>query len=332
MLITGRVFTAIWSDSTSSEPFSRGWPNRYSHYRNYIVIQITLNLLLIEWLTGGFDGTHPCRGYHTAQCEYDRDFPVPPADGQVTIEPLTENHVMSSFVLVHGAQHGAWCWHKIVPRLEAEGHDVTTFDLPAHGTDTTPPGEVTLQEYNDRTVEVLDEHAEPVTLVGHSNAGGVITTATEERPAKVDTVVYLSAILPRDGASLQEMGRTEANADSLVGQHMIIDEQRGIADLPDDVLRDAFYADCSAEDVALARSLLRPEPLRPYTEPISTSQDRFGRVPRVYIETLQDNALTPEFQASMYEDRPCEAVYSLETSHSAFLSAPDALVAHLLSV
>lgn len=239
---------------------------------------------------------------------------------------------MSTFVLVHGAQHGAWCWYKVVPRLEAQGHDVVTFDLPAHGIDTTPHEEATLDGYADRTVAVLDEQERPVTLVGHSNAGAVITRAAEERPAKIETLVYLSAILPRDGTSLLEMGRTEENADSLVGQHMIIDEERGIADIPEDVVREAFYADCSDADVALAHSLLRPEPLGPYTVPIHTSEDRFGSVPKVYIETLEDNALTPAFQAAMYTDRPCQAVYTLETSHSSFLAAPDVLVDHLLAI
>lgn len=239
---------------------------------------------------------------------------------------------MSTFVFVHGAQHGAWCWHKVVPRLEARGHDVVTFDLPAHGTDITPREEVTLDDYVDRTVEVLDDSDGPAILVGHSMAGGVITQTAEEHPSKIDTLVYLSAILPHDGASLLEMGRAEENADSLVGQNMIVDEEQGVADLPDETIQEAFYADCSEEDVTLAQALLQPEPLDPYTVPITTTDDRFGSVPRVYIETLEDNALTPAFQTLMYTDRPCRDVYTLETSHSSFLSAPDVLVEHLLAV
>lgn len=248
------------------------------------------------------------------------------------IELPQEVTVMSTFVLVHGAQHGAWCWHKVVPRLEARGHDVVTFDLPAHGIDTTPQEEVTLDEYADRTLETLDDREEPAILVGHSMAGGVITRAAEERPSGIDTLVYLSAILPRDGASLLEMGQAAENADSLVGQNMIVDEERGVADVADDVIREAFYADCSDEDVALAKTLLQPEPLGPYNMPITTTDAGFGSVPRVYIETLEDNALTPEFQTTMYTDRPCRDIYTLETSHSSFLSAPDALVEHLIAV
>lgn len=239
---------------------------------------------------------------------------------------------MSTFVFVHGAQHGAWCWHKVIPRLEERGHDAIAFDLPAHGIDTTPIEEISLDAYVNRILEVLDRLEEPAILVGHSNAGGVITQTAQERPVAIDTLVYLSAILPNPGSSLMEMGQAEENADSLVGQNMKIDEERGVADIPDDVIRDAFYADCSPEDVTLAKALLRPEPMGPYNAPITTTADGFGSVPRVYIETLQDKALLPAFQRSMYEDRPCRNIFKLETSHSSFLSAPDALVEHLLAV
>lgn len=239
---------------------------------------------------------------------------------------------MSTFVFVHGAHHGAWCWYRVVPRLEAQGREVVTFDLPGHGTDATPQAEVTFDDYVDRIVEILDGLDEPALLVGHSMAGGPITAVAEERPAKIDTLVYLSAILPRDGTSLLEMGRTEANEDSLVGQHMTVDEERGVADLPADVVPAAFYGDCTDEDVALARTLLRPEPLGPYRVPIDTTAERFGSVRRVFIETLEDQAVMPEFQASMYADRPCDAVYSVETSHASFFAAPDALVDRLLTV
>lgn len=239
---------------------------------------------------------------------------------------------MSTFVFVHGAQHGGWCWHKVIPRLEEQGHDAIAFDLPGHGIDTTPTEDISLDAYVNRTLGVIKNLDEPPILVGHSNAGGVITQTAQERPAAIDTLVYLSAILPRPGSSLMDMGRAEENADSLVGQNMIIDEERGVANIPDDVIQDAFYADCSAEDVALAKSLLRPEPLGPYNVPIKTTADGFGSVPRVYIETLEDNALLPGFQESMYIDRPCWDVFTLETSHSSFFSAPDALVEHLLAV
>ena len=40
---------------------------------------------------------------------------------------------MSTFVLIHGAWHGGWCWEKVKPLLTAQGHQVVAPDLPGHG-------------------------------------------------------------------------------------------------------------------------------------------------------------------------------------------------------
>ena len=78
---------------------------------------------------------------------------------------------MATFVLIHGAWHGGWCWRKVVPHLEAAGHTVIAPDLPSHGDDPTPAAEVTLDDYVRRVCEILDAQDEPVVLVGHSMGG-----------------------------------------------------------------------------------------------------------------------------------------------------------------
>jgi hypothetical protein len=99
-----------------------------------------------------------------------------------------------------------------------------------------------------------------------------------------------------------------------------------------------FYHDCVPADVALARSLLRPEALSLFTTPVETAEGEFGAddgfdgVTRVYIECLEDRAISPPNQEEMHTTLPCERVLSLETSHSPFLSAPDALADHLTTI
>ena len=51
---------------------------------------------------------------------------------------------MATFILVHGAGHGGWCWEKVQPILEGHGHKVCAPDLPGLGKDQTPPANVTL--------------------------------------------------------------------------------------------------------------------------------------------------------------------------------------------
>lgn len=234
---------------------------------------------------------------------------------------------MSTFVLVHGAWHGAWCWHKIVPRLESAGHTVITLDLPAHGTDITPVGDVTMDDHVERVGEVLDAQSEPAILVGHSMGGAIITQTAEEYASEIDTLVYLSGFLLGDGEALLDYAETDE--ESVVTQNLVVDEENGIATVEDDALREAFYADCDDVDVTLATSLLRPEPLAGLVTPMQTSDDNFGSLPRVYVGCEQDNAITPSTQQTMHDRLPCEEVRSIDSSHSPFLSNPDALATHL---
>lgn len=225
---------------------------------------------------------------------------------------------MSTFVLVHGAYHGAWCWHKVVPELEAHGHDVVAFDLPAHGIDMIPFGDVSFENYVGRVCEAVRTPDESVTLVGHSMAGMVITQVAERCPDEIGTLVYLTAYLPPDDESMIDQ-RVEG---SLISESFVVDEARGVGVIADDKLEGLFYADCSASDVALARALVRPEPLEPLSAPVSISEGRFETVRRVYVRCGNDRAITIEQQRAMIEDRGCDLTLTLPASHSPFLSMP----------
>ena len=106
---------------------------------------------------------------------------------------------MSTYVLIHGAYLGAWCWKKIIPLLEKEGHKVVAPDLPGHGENKRPIAEITLQTYTDHLCEILDEQPDPVILVGHSLGGVVITQTAEYRPEKIRKLVYVAGYLLRNG-------------------------------------------------------------------------------------------------------------------------------------
>ena len=110
---------------------------------------------------------------------------------------------MTTFVLVHGAAHGSWCWDKVVPLLEAPGHEAIAVDLPGntYGEFDIPHNVITLDTYAQHVCKVLDQINEPVVLVGHSLAGLTITQTAEYRPEKIKTLVYLTAVLIASGES-----------------------------------------------------------------------------------------------------------------------------------
>ena len=227
---------------------------------------------------------------------------------------------MSTFVLVHGAYHGAWCWYKLETVLESRGHDVVTFDLPGHGVDTTPVGQITFDDYVQAVCSAIDESDEPIVLVGHSMSGMVITQAAERCPESIGTLVYLTAYLPADGESMLDQ-RVEG---SFVSQQFVAHEELGVGAIKPDALEELFYADCSPTDVTLARSLVRAEPLDPLRAAIDITPERFGSIPRVYIRCEEDRAITAEQQRRMIDERGCDRELMIDASHSPFLSMPTA--------
>jgi len=237
---------------------------------------------------------------------------------------------VSTFVLVHGAWHGAWCWYKVVVLLERAGHRAIALDLPGLGKDKTPLDAVTLATWTDSVVRVLDARPEPVVLVGHSRGGIVVSQVAEARPDKVGRLVYLAAYLLRDGEALLEVAQRDTA--SRILPNLVWAEDRRSATMALDAVKDVFYGGCSDDDVALARLLLAPEPLVPLSTPIHVTDGRFGRVPRTYIECLRDRAVSPSEQKAMYTAMPCHRVVSMDTDHSPFFSAPAELVAHLTSL
>jgi pimeloyl-ACP methyl ester carboxylesterase len=237
---------------------------------------------------------------------------------------------VSSYLLIHGAWHGGWCWHKVLARLRAAGKSATAPDLPSLGRDRTPVAEITLQNWTDSVCGHLDEADEPVILVGHSRAGAVISQAAEQRPQKVRSLVYLAAYLLADRESVSQTALKDER--SLVPSNMVLAPDRKSSSLREAVIKDALYGECPEEDVILAQSLLTPEAVAPLTTPIRISAANYGRVPRVYIECRRDRAVSLSEQRRMVSAMPCQQVISLDTDHSPFFSSPDALTAHLLSL
>ncbi|MEJ0028454.1 MAG: alpha/beta fold hydrolase [Rhizomicrobium sp.] len=230
---------------------------------------------------------------------------------------------MSSFVLVHGAWHGGWCWHRIVDRLQAMGHRAVAPDMPGHGDDATPIEDVTLDDIVDRIGETIDAQDEKVVLVGHSYGGAMITQTAERHADKIKSLVYLTAFLPDNGQTVEELAR--ADGDSRLNGGIYLSADEVTAHVRPEAVRGGFYGDCSDDDAAFAAARLRPEAVAGLRTPIRTTPARFGRLPRTYIECLKDKAISIAMQRRLHAALPCQRVFRLDTDHSPFFSAPDAL-------
>lgn len=237
---------------------------------------------------------------------------------------------MATFVLVHGAWHGAWCWRHIRPLLRARGHEVLAPDLPGHGDDPAAVGSQSLDDYAKRIEAVVRASGGDVVLVGHSLGGLVISAVAEALPERVRRLVYITAFLPRDGDSLVRICSVdpdnplnEASLRTPDGKCVTVDPAR---------LRDLFFADCPDDDFAIAQARLGPEPIAVMFQTVHVTPARFGRVPRAYIHCSRDQALPLFVQEQMVAASPCETVLALPTGHSPFFAAPERLVEMLDSL
>lgn len=228
-------------------------------------------------------------------------------------------------VLVHGAWSEAAVWNRVAAELRARGHAVTAVELPGHGRDTTPPAQLTLAGYAQAVQRALPPQG-PALLVGHSMGGMVISQVAEQAPERVARLVYVAAYLPRDGQSLYQLSMQDK--DSRVGRYWRQDDPKAYspATLAREGIVEALCADCSPADRDYLLASHRAEAVPPLGTPVRLSAERFGRVPRAYVHTRQDAAVSyPLQQAMLAAAGGAAPVVTLDTSHMPMLTQPKAL-------
>lgn len=225
-----------------------------------------------------------------------------------------------TFILIHGAWHGGWCWENIERRLHALGHKTIAPDMPGHGLRKEKIENQTLQNYVDCVVKILDEQEEPVILVGHSLGGAIVTMAAEARPEKIRKIIYLAAFMMAPGQSCNGMKSGIKPMDLLARSENGLTVPWGL-----EQVNNRFAQDCSNVDRQYMISKLNEEAIEPLIAEVFPTEKRWGSIRRFYIACLHDKAVSPDVVKEMLQTSPCEEVYELLADHSAFYSAPEEL-------
>ena len=232
---------------------------------------------------------------------------------------------MTTFALVHGAWHGAWCWERLTPVLQQAGHDVVAMDLPSED------GTATFDTYADVVCAALDGRDDDVLLVGHSYNGNTIPLVAARRPVR--HLVYLCAMVPDLGRSVFDQ-----MSDELEMLNPVAYEQ-GLS-VPDEQLRQVwtdvdlacamFYGDCDEPTTKAAIERLRPQSAYPALQPFSLAQ--FPSAPTTYIVCSDDQILRPEWSRHVARQRLGADLVELPGDHSPFYSRPSVLAEVLLGL
>src|SRR5262245_13994156 len=112
-----------------------------------------------------------------------------------------------TFVLVHGAWRGGWCWRRVADLLTAQGHKVFTPTLTGLGERShLMSAGIRLATHVTDVANVISwEDLNDIVLVGHSYAGFVISGVTEQVSKAVASLIFVDAFVPETGQSLVEL-------------------------------------------------------------------------------------------------------------------------------
>jgi pimeloyl-ACP methyl ester carboxylesterase len=222
---------------------------------------------------------------------------------------------MTTFALVPGACLGAAAWSRVTERLRAQGHDVhplTLTGLAERAHDATPA--TNLDTHVQDVIAHLAAHdLDDVVLVGHSYAGVVVGGVAERAPERLRRVVYVDALVPRDGVSLFDAGGPEFRA--AIEAHAAGDWR--IPWFTDEQL-DLYYGDhgLTAEDRAWIRAHDTGHPIKTHDQALSLGEPK---VARSYVRCTRSPGATPGGWAHV----------ELDTGHWPLFTAPEALTAAL---
>ena len=219
---------------------------------------------------------------------------------------------MAKFVLVHGAWLDQTCWNNVAAILTEKGHPVISFDLVGHGADTTALPEITMEAYVAQAAAAANELGAPVNLVGHSMAGMVITAAAEAHPELWSRLIYVAAFLPVSGQSLNDLAQTDG--DSQLGPNIRPAADWSTLDIAEEARHGLFFHDVADEKSAPLLENWKAEPAAPQVAPVTTTDERFGAIPRAYIHSEFDHVISPSLQARMVAATLCDE-HSIATGH-----------------
>jgi pimeloyl-ACP methyl ester carboxylesterase len=224
-----------------------------------------------------------------------------------------------TYLLVHGGWSGAWCWQKLAAEFDRRGIKWIAIDLPSSRDGAKPSTDLAADAAAVASTVHRDGH---YILVGHSY-GGVVVTEVASRIPNLERIVYVAALVPREGESATETART-VRVPTKLDEAIEVDGE--YLRLNRNVASAALYNDCPTAIASWAVDKLSTQTTASFrAKRISADAD----VDSLYIRCTLDRAIDPLLQELMSER--CDIVFDLPSDHSPFLSQPSNLLEAILS-
>jgi pimeloyl-ACP methyl ester carboxylesterase len=232
-----------------------------------------------------------------------------------------------TFVLIHGAWHGGWCWQRVAPHLAASGHRVLAPSLPGLAERANELSAATgLSTHIDDVAALMArQDLHDVVLVGHSYGGLVITGVADRAASRLSHLVFLDAVIVGNGEPWSAV-HTPARVAAWARLAM----PSGGVSLPP--IDSGAFGIASAADRAWVNRQLTPHPYRTYTEPLRLSHPLGNGVRKTHIACHGPGALSAAARRVRIDAAAGWRIRSLAAAHDAMITAPAALADMLLSI
>jgi len=224
-----------------------------------------------------------------------------------------------TFVLVHGAWHGGWCWQRVVSLLEARRHRVFTPSLTGLGERAhLLTDDINLSTHVEDIVRLLQSYdLSDIVLVGHSYGGMVISGVAERAESAIRSLVFLDAFVPENGKALFDYLTEERRE-----QNEALAAQNGYRFLPP---VSAEFFNVNEDDRAWVDAKCAPQPYKTFTEKPRLSGARERIKNKTYVRA---QGYPAAYFAGFYEKLkadPTWRVIALPCGHDVMVDMPERL-------
>jgi pimeloyl-ACP methyl ester carboxylesterase len=231
---------------------------------------------------------------------------------------------MSTYVLVHGAWHGSWCWKRVREALQAQGHDVFTPTLTGVGERShLLSREVNLETHIDDVVNLIRwEELSNIVLCGHSYGGAVVSGAADRVPERIAALIYLDAFVLESGQSVHDYLPPEQWNAQMEGARLH-GEGWKVPPIP------AAAFNVNAADAAWMDSQCTMHPLAAFQQPLRLSGgiDAVKNVTYIRATSYDESPFMPSYERAKARRWK---MLSLACGHDVMLDMPEELTSILL--
>ncbi len=246
-------------------------------------------------------------------------------------------------ILIHGAWQGSWVWQPSLPYFEQKGLFTYPVDLPGSGSPGNQIEDIGIENIQiDSYVKTISDvisrieqgksfnpRQDKVVLVAHSGGGVVATQVAENYASRIDAVIYLAGMMLPPLVSfknLLEQLKQQGFDYSGIETCLKWNADGSVSEVLTEAGAKIFLNDLPYNQAIKSAAKLTAQATSGLAIEANWSQEKFGQIPRLYVECMLDRSVKPGIQKIMQRLVPGAKKVSLNTGHAPHVSQPELTV------